>query len=157
MPCVSKPTCVHVIIISLWLICRIQCGFSISYLSIPGIAAQDRCNISHVFTFSFQLSCGVLSIMIILICFVFNPLCKRMWQCFMSPCSFLMPQDKEQQSHSLPVILIYLIFVTTTFRDVFKSLQFFLIFHNQRVKSMKNVAQQDFAFREVSDNNLKFS
>ena len=54
MPCVSKPTCTNVIIISLWLICHIQCGFSISYLSIPGIAARDRCNISHVFTFSFQ-------------------------------------------------------------------------------------------------------
>ena len=56
-PCVSKPTCTHVIIIWLWLICYIQCGFSVSYLSIPGMAAHDRCNISHSFTFSFQLQC----------------------------------------------------------------------------------------------------
>ena len=38
-----------------------QCGFSISYVSIPGITAHDRCNISHVFTFSFQLRCGTAS------------------------------------------------------------------------------------------------
>ena len=56
-PCVSKPTCTHVIIIWLWLICYIQCGFSVSYLSIPGMAAHDRCNISHSFTFSFKLQC----------------------------------------------------------------------------------------------------
>ena len=49
----------------------------------------------------------------------------------MSPYFFLMLQDKERQSHSLPVILTYLIFVTTTFRDVFKSLQLFLLFENQ--------------------------
>ena len=54
MPCVSIPTCTHVIIISLWLICLIQCGFSISYLSIPGIAAHDRCNSSHVYQFFFS-------------------------------------------------------------------------------------------------------
>ena len=54
MPSVSKPTCTHVIIISLWLICHIQCGFSISYLSIPEIAVCDRCNISHVFLFFFS-------------------------------------------------------------------------------------------------------
>ena len=51
MPCVSKPTCTNVIIISLWLICHIQCGFSISYLSISGIAAHDRCNISTFLPF----------------------------------------------------------------------------------------------------------
>ena len=45
------------IIISIWLICHVQCRFSISYLSIPGIAAHDRCNISHIFTFSFQFQC----------------------------------------------------------------------------------------------------
>ena len=55
MLCVSKPTCTHVIIIWLWLTCHIHCGFSFSYLSILGIAAYDRCNISHVFAFSFQL------------------------------------------------------------------------------------------------------
>ena len=46
----------------------------------------------------------------------------------MSPYFFLMLQDKEQQSHSLPVILTYLIFVTTTFRDVFKVYNFFFYF-----------------------------
>ena len=35
-----------------------------------------------------------------------------MYQRFMSPYFFLMLYDKEQQFHSLPVILIYLIFVT---------------------------------------------
>ena len=39
---------------------------------------------------------------------------------------------REQESHSLPVILTCLIFVTTSFRDVFKNL-----FENQSVKSMK--------------------
>ena len=57
IPCVSKPSCTHGIITSLWLICYIQCGFSISYLSIPGIVAHDRCKISHIFTFSFQFQC----------------------------------------------------------------------------------------------------
>ena len=57
IPCVTKPSCTHGTIISLWLICYIQCGFSISYLSIPGIVAHDRCNISHIFTFSFQFQC----------------------------------------------------------------------------------------------------
>ena len=37
--------------------CYIQCGFSISYLSIPGTAAHERCNISDIFTFSFQFQC----------------------------------------------------------------------------------------------------
>ena len=69
MSYVSKPTNRDVIIKSLRLICYIQCGFDISYLSIPGIAANDRCNMSHVFTFSFQLSCGDAYIMIILIFF----------------------------------------------------------------------------------------
>ena len=54
MPCVSKPTCAHVIIISLWLICYIQCGVSISYLFISWY--------SHVFTFSFQIYCSVVSL-----------------------------------------------------------------------------------------------
>ena len=57
MPCVSKPSSTHGIIVSLWLICCIQCGFSISYLSIPGIAAHDRCNISQIFTFFVQFQC----------------------------------------------------------------------------------------------------
>ena len=54
MPCVSKFSCTHGIIISLCLICYIQCRFSIACLSIPGIAASDRCKISNSFTFSFQ-------------------------------------------------------------------------------------------------------
>ena len=54
MPCVSKPGYTHGIIFALWLLCYIQCGFSISYLSIPGIVAHDRCNISQSFIFSVQ-------------------------------------------------------------------------------------------------------
>ena len=57
MPCVSKLGCTHVIIVSLWLICFIQCRFSISYLSIPGIVAHDRCNISQIFIFFVQFQC----------------------------------------------------------------------------------------------------
>ena len=57
MPCIGKPSYTHEIIISLWLICYIQCEFSIPYLSIPGVAAHDRCNISHIFAFSFQFQC----------------------------------------------------------------------------------------------------
>ena len=72
MPYASKPPSRDVIVTSFWFICHIQCGFSISYLSIPGIAANDTWNMSHVFTFSFQLSCGDVSIMIILICFFFS-------------------------------------------------------------------------------------
>ena len=59
MHCVSKPSCTHGISVS-WLICYIQCGFSISYISIPGIVAHDRCNISYIFTFSFQFQCPML-------------------------------------------------------------------------------------------------
>ena len=47
-------SCTHGIIISLCLICYIQCRLSIACLSIPGIAASDRCKISNSFTFSFQ-------------------------------------------------------------------------------------------------------
>ena len=60
MPCFSKPSCIHGIIIPLWLISYIQSGFSISYLSIPGIVAHDRCNIYHISTFSFQFQCPML-------------------------------------------------------------------------------------------------
>ena len=59
MPCVSKPSCTHGIIISLWLIFYIQCGLSISSLSIPWIVAHNRCNISHIFAFSFQFECPI--------------------------------------------------------------------------------------------------
>ena len=62
MPCVSKPSCTYVIIVLHWLICCIQCGFTISYLSIPGIVANDRCNIFQIFTFfvqfQFPMSCS---------------------------------------------------------------------------------------------------
>ena len=70
-------------------------------------------------------------------------------QCFMSPYFFLTLQDKEQQSHSLPVILIYLIFLTAAFRDAFKSL-------GSKIYE-KPINRSYVALREVSDNNLKFS
>ena len=57
MPCVSKLGCTHVIIVSLWLICFIQFRLSISYLSIPGIVAHDRCNIFQIFIFFVQFKC----------------------------------------------------------------------------------------------------
>ena len=60
MPCVSKPSCLHGLIVSLWLICCIQCRFSISYLSIPGVVAHDRCNISQILTFFVQFQCPIL-------------------------------------------------------------------------------------------------
>ena len=62
MPCVSKPSWTHGIIVSLWLICYIQCYLSI-YLSpiyISGIVAHDRCNISQSFTFFVQFQCAML-------------------------------------------------------------------------------------------------
>ena len=59
IPCVTKPCCTHGIIISLWLICYIQRGFSVSYLSILGIVAHDRCNIYHnlLFLSNFNVQC----------------------------------------------------------------------------------------------------
>ena len=57
IPCVSKPGCTHRIIVSLWLICYILCGFSMSYLSIFGIVGHDRYNISQIFLFSFNVQC----------------------------------------------------------------------------------------------------
>ena len=51
MPCVRKQGCTHGIIVSICLICYIQWGFSISYLSIPGIVAHDRYNVSQISTF----------------------------------------------------------------------------------------------------------
>ena len=53
MSCVSKFSCTHGSC-HFCLICYIQCKFSIACLSIPGIAAPDRCKISNSFTFSFQ-------------------------------------------------------------------------------------------------------
>ena len=57
MSCVTKPSYTHEIIVSLCLICCIQCEFSISYLSILGIVAHDRTNISQIFTFFVQFQC----------------------------------------------------------------------------------------------------
>ena len=146
IPCVTKPSCTHGTIISLWLICYIQCGFSISYLSIPGIVAHDRCNISHIFTFSFQFQCLMsccifhlhnclllllllilllllllllLSVVLFLILFV--NVCIVLYPLIF----FFMPQVKDQQSHSLHLILAFFIFVTTIFRlIVFKFYDF---------------------------------
>ena len=59
MPCVSRPGCTHGIIATLWLICYIQCWFSISYLSIPGIVANDKYNISQIVIFFVQLQCPI--------------------------------------------------------------------------------------------------
>ena len=54
------------------------------------------------------------TVSIIIICFVFSPFCKCMY-CFISPyflVFFFMPLVKDQQSHSLHLILVYFIFVT---------------------------------------------
>ena len=45
---------------SLWLIYYVQCGLSISYLSVPGIVAHDRCNISQMLIFFVQFQCPML-------------------------------------------------------------------------------------------------
>ena len=50
-----------------WWISYIQCGFSISCLSIPGIVAHDKCNISRIFTFSFQFQCRMSAVSFIYI------------------------------------------------------------------------------------------
>ena len=55
----GKPSCTHGISVSLWLLRYIQCGFGISHQSFPGIVAHHRCNISHIFTFSFQFQCAM--------------------------------------------------------------------------------------------------
>ena len=158
IPCVTKPSCTHGTIISLWLICYIQCGFSISYLSIPGIVAHDRCNISHIFTFSFQFQCLMscctfhlhnclllllLLILLLLLLLLFLVLLLLLLLLlllsvvlflilFVNVCIvlyplifFFMPQVKDQQSHSLHLILAFFIFVTTIFRlIVFKFYDF---------------------------------
>ena len=59
MSCFRKPKCTYGIIVSLWLIYYIQCGFSISYLSIPGVLAHDRSNISQIFIFFFLFTFNV--------------------------------------------------------------------------------------------------
>ena len=60
-----------------------------------------------------------------IICFAFNPFFKCMY-CFIT--SFFMPQVKDQQSHSLYLILAYFIFVTTIFRlIVFKFYDFVIL------------------------------
>ena len=73
----GKPTCTHVIIISFWLVCHIQCVFSIFYLSIPGITAHDRCNISHAFFFfSFNV---VLCLLLLLLLLLLLSLLLLLW------------------------------------------------------------------------------
>ena len=136
MPCVSKTTCTPVIVISLWLICHIQCGFSISYLSIPAIAAHDGCNISHVFTFFLSA--------LMWCCFYYyysDLFCLQSFMlmyvlAFHVPLFFFLRYRIKNNS---PILCQ--LFVTTTFRDVFKSLKSFLLYEDQWVKSMKNVAQ----------------
>ena len=119
LPYVTKSSCKHGIIISLWLICSIRCRFSISYISISGIAAHDRCNISQVFTF-FSIS---MSNVLLFFSFVLFVCCF----CFLFFVSF-MPQAKNQQSHSLYLVLTYFIFVTTIFRFiVFKFYDFVIL------------------------------
>ena len=115
LTCVSKPSCAHGTIVSLWLICCIQCGFSICYLSIPGIVAHDRSNISQylILFVQFHVQCRAVPFIYINVYFVFNRFYKCMY-CFTS--LFFMPQVKDQQSHSLHLILVYFIFVTTIFR-----------------------------------------
>ena len=68
MPCMSEPGCTRGIIVSLWLICYIQCRFSIYYLSIPGIVAYGRCNISQIFIFlfNFNIQCRAVSFIYIM-------------------------------------------------------------------------------------------
>ena len=133
IPCVTKPSCTHGTIISLWLICYVQCGFSISYLSIPGIVAHDRCNISHIFTFSFQFQCLMscctfhlpnrlllllllilllLSLLLLLLLLLLSVVLFLIL--FVNVCIvlyplnfFFMPQVKDQQSHSLHLILAF--------------------------------------------------
>ena len=146
IPCVTKPSCTHGTIISLWLICYIQCGFSISYLSIPGIVAHDRCNISHIFTFSFQFQCLMscctfhlhnclllllllilllLLLLLLLSVVLFLILFVNVFIVLYPLIFFFMPQVKDQQSHSLHLILAFFIFVTTIFRlIVFKFYDF---------------------------------
>ena len=54
------------------------------------------------------------TVSIIIICFVVSPFCKCMYY-FISPyflVFFFMPLVKDQQSHSLHLILVYFIFVT---------------------------------------------
>ena len=57
MPWVSKPSCTKGIIVSSWLICYIQCGFTSSYLSILGTVSHDRCNIYQICTFFVLFQC----------------------------------------------------------------------------------------------------
>ena len=76
MLCASKPGCTHRIIVSVYLICYIQYGFSISYISIPVIVAHDRCNISQVFIFLFSFNAQCHAVLFIYIT-VFQEYAKR--------------------------------------------------------------------------------
>ena len=98
--------------------------FCISIQSLLGSLEQQQTPVSYTYGISSNIQ-DVIFFVIILICIVFGPFCKCICQCFMFRYFFLMLQGKEQQSHSLQVILTYLIFVTTTFRlDVFKDYNF---------------------------------
>ena len=141
MPCVRKPTFTHVIIISLWLIRHIQCQFSISYLSIPGMEAHDRCNISHVLLFlvSFHVVlCLLWLISSALSSILYVDACVSVSYRLIF---FLCNSHKKSNSH----IFCQLFWSTSSLwqqlLEMFlKSLKFFL-FENHWVKSMKNEAQ----------------
>ena len=135
MPYVSKPSCTRGIIVSLQLICCIQCGFSISYLSIPGIAAHDKCNIPPIFTFFVQFQCPMSRCFFRLYncLFCLQSFCKCIFLLFFFGGVFYVCvlQAKDQQSHSMYLILAYFIFVTTIFRlFVFKFYDFVILLQN---------------------------
>ena len=155
MLCVSKPRCTHGIIVSLWLICCISPIY-------PFLGQQPMIDVIIpkylLFLCNFNVQCCAVPFIYITVCFVFNPFCKYMY-CFTSPYFFFffMAQVKDQQSHSLHLILVYFIFVTAIFRlIVFKFYDFVVLLQNHCVKSMKNVAKWELTLKKVSDNNLKF-
>ena len=134
MPCVSEPTCTHVIIISLLVNVMFSAG-SVSPIY-PFLGQQPMIDVIFpkflLFLFNFNVQCRAVPFIYITVCFVFNPFCKCMY-CFTSPYFFFffMPQAKDQQSHSLHLILAYFIFVTTIFRlIVFKFYDFVILLQN---------------------------
>ena len=139
MPCVSKPTCKHVIIILLWLICDIQWGFSIC-LSIPGIAAHDICNTSRVllFLFSFDAVLGLL----LLFWFVLSSILYAN-VCVSVSCPLIFSLCYRIKNNS-PIL--YQLFWPTSLlwqqlSEVFLKFGIFSFIWELWVKSMKNVAQ----------------
>ena len=86
-----------------------------------------------IFLFNFNVQCGAVPFIYITVSFVSSPFCKCMY-CFTSPylfyffLFFFMQQVKDQQSHSLHLILANFIFVTTIFRlTVFKLYDFVIL------------------------------